>query len=107
MLRLTQLLADIRLAKLQQNAGSIDTTALEQRIATNAEDWDAYLALAQALIAQGEFDKGLENYLIVMRKNPSYQEGAGRPGLTSTPELLGPANPLVKKYRGKMFSLLY
>ncbi len=42
-----------------------------------------------------------------MRKNPTYNEGAGRKGLLSTLELLGPKNPLVKKYRSKMFSLLY
>lgn len=105
--QLTQLKADIRLAKLQAAAGDSDTSALEARIQANPEDWDAYLELAQALIAAGEYEQGLENYLTVMRKNPTYNEGAGRKGLLSTLELLGPKNPLVKKYRSKMFSLLY
>lgn len=105
--QLNQLKADIRLAKLQQAAGNLDTSALEARIQANAQDWDAYLELAQVLIAHGEYEQGLENYLIVMRKNPTYNEGAGRKGLLSTLELLGPKNPLVKKYRSKMFSLLY
>lgn len=105
--QLAQLVADIRLAKLQQSAGNLDTSALEARIKTNPEDWDAYLELAQALIAAGEYEQGLEQYLIVMRKTPTYNEGAGRKGLLSTLDLLGPKNPLVKKYRSKMFSLLY
>ncbi|MGB1008998.1 MAG: thioredoxin [Thiolinea sp.] len=102
-----QLLADIKMARLQEQASGEDTSELEQKLADNPDDLSAMLELAKVRIAQGNAEAGLELYLTVMKKDAAFEEGAGRQGLLDTFELLGSANPLVKKYRSKMFSLLY
>lgn len=104
---LGQLLAEVKKAKLQAQVAGIDTNALEQRLAENPEDLEAMLALAKLRIAMGEIEAGLELYLAVHKKDSSYQDGAGKKGLFSTFEMIGAGNPLVKKYRNKLFALLY
>ena len=102
-----QLHADIKMARLQAEASGEDTSELEQKLADNPDDLATMLELAKVKLAQGESEAALELYLTVMKKDPAFDEGAGRQGLIDTFELLGTANPLVKTYRGKMFSLLY
>ncbi|MCB1622147.1 MAG: thioredoxin [Thiothrix sp.] len=105
--RLQQLRADIKMARLRSEASDEDSSALEQRLAADPDDLEAMLELARVRVAQGEAEAGLKLYLAVMQKDRSFGEDAGRQGLLNTFELLGAASPLVKKYRGKMFSLLY
>ncbi|MEZ5535748.1 MAG: thioredoxin [Thiolinea sp.] len=105
--QIKQLQADIKLARLQSEAAGEDTSELEQKLADNPDDLATMLELAKVRLAQGDAEKALELYLMVMKKDPAFEEGAGRQGLIGTFELLGAGNPLVKTYRGKMFSLLY
>lgn len=102
-----QLQADIKMARLQAEASGEDTSELEQKLADNPDDLAIMLELAKVRLAQGDSEAALELYLTVMKKDPAFGEGAGRQGLINTFELLGTASPLVKTYRGKMFSLLY
>lgn len=104
---LKQLQNEIRLGMLKSEAGQVDTQQWEQRLAANPDDLEAMLALAKLKIAMGDIEGGLELYFTVHRKNSSFQDGAGKKGLLETFELIGSANPLVKRYRNKMFSLLY
>lgn len=102
-----QLQADIKMARLQEEASGEDTSELEQKLVDNPDDLTTMLELAKIKLAQGDSESALELYLTVMKKDPAFEGGAGRQGLIDTFELLGTANPLVKTYRGKMFSLLY
>nr|CAA6802838.1 MAG: FIG000875: Thioredoxin domain-containing protein EC-YbbN [uncultured Thiotrichaceae bacterium] len=102
-----QLQTDIKMARLKEAASGEDTSELEQKLADNPDDLATMLELAKVRLAQGNSEEALELYLTVMKKDPAFEEGAGRQGLIDTFELLGNANPLVKTYRGKMFSLLY
>lgn len=104
---LRQLLAEAKLAKLKQQTGDVDTSALEARLAANPDDLEAMLELAKLRIALDDIEGGLELYFTVHKKNSGFQDGAGKKGLFNTFELIGNANPLVKKYRNKLFSLLY
>lgn len=104
---LKQLQNEIRMAKLKSEAGEADTLQWEQRLAANPDDLEAMLALAKLKIATGDIEGGLELYFTVHRKDSNFQEGAGKKGLFETFELIGSANPLVKRYRNKLFSLLY
>lgn len=97
----------LKLVQMQEAANGTDTSALEQRLVDNADDYAAMLELAQARIAQGRSEEGLQLYLAVMQKAPEFEDGAGRKGLIETFELLGASNPLVKQYRRKMFSLMH
>lgn len=104
---LNQLLAEAKKAKLQQQASGIDTSALEQRLASNPDDLATMLELAKAKVAMGDVEGGLELYFTVHRRDANFQDGAGKQGLFSTFELLGQGHPLIKKYRNKLFALAY
>ncbi len=103
----SQLLADAKRAKLQAQVVGVDTSALEQRLADNPDDLATMLELAKIRVAMDEVEAGLALYFAVHKKDSSFQDGAGKKGLFSTFELIGAGNPLVKKYRNKLFSLLY
>ncbi len=102
-----QLMADLKMARLQEQASGEDSGELEQKLADNPNDLATMLELAKLRVAQGDAEAGLALYLAVMQQDATFAEGAGRQRLLDTFELLGGANPLVKKYRIKMFSLLY
>lgn len=104
---LAQLQAEIKQARLQSEVSGVDPSALEQRLADNPDDLEAMLELAKLRIAAGEADEGLALYLKVHQKDSTFQDEAGKKGLFEAFELLGANNPLVKKYRNKLFSLLY
>ena len=102
-----KLRSDIKLARLKEQSEGQDTSELEQRIAQNSQDYAAMLELAKIRVAQGRTEEGLELYLTVMKADRSFGDDAGRQGLIASFDLLGASDPLVKKYRSKMFSLLY
>ena len=104
---LNPLLAELKRAKLQAQVVGIDTSALEKKLAENPDDLATLLELAKLRVAMGEIEAGLEMYFSVHKKDSHFQDGAGKKGLFSTFELIGSANPLVKKYRNKLFSLVY
>jgi putative thioredoxin len=43
----------------------------------------------------------------ILRRDPKFEDGAGRQGLIAIFEMLGNENPLVVTYRRRMFSLLH
>lgn len=104
---LKQLQAEIKMAKLKAQAGAADTQVLEQKLTQNPDDLATMLELAKLRIAAGDIEAGLELYFTVHKKDNQFQDGAGKKGLFETFDMIGSANPLVKKYRNKVFSLLY
>lgn len=103
----SQLLAEVKKAKLQAQVVGIDTSALEQRLAENPDDLATMLELAKLRVAMDEFEAGLALYFSVHKKDSQFQDGAGKKGMFSTFEIMGAGNPLVKRYRNKLFALLY
>jgi putative thioredoxin len=103
----SQLLAEVKKARLQEQVVGIDTSALEQRLAENPDDLATMLELAKLRVAMDEFEAGLELYFSVHKKDSQFQDGAGKKGMFSTFEIMGAGNPLVKRYRNKLFALLY
>ncbi len=104
---ISQLLAEVKRAKLQAQVVGVDTSALEQRLAEKPDDLATMLELANIRVGMDEIEAGLELYFAVHKKDSNFQDGAGKKGLFSTFELIGSGNPLVKKYRNKLFALLY
>ena len=104
---LKQLLAEAKKLKLKAQVGDVDTSALEQRIAANPDDLAAKLELAKLKVANDQIEAGLDLYFQVHQKDSNFQDGAGKKGLFATFELLGSGHPLVKRYRNKLFSMLY
>lgn len=104
---ISELLTEVKRAKLQAQVVGVDTSALEQRLAEKPDDLATMLELAKIRVAMGEIEAGLELYFTVHKKDSKFEDGAGKQGLFNTFELIGNTNPLVKKYRNKLFALLY
>ena len=100
-----ELKTNIQKKKLQQEAG--DISELEQQLADTPDDLQTMLDLAKAYIANENMEAGLELYLKIMQKDRSFADDAGRKGLLEAFTLMPSDDPLLKKYRGKMFSLLH
>jgi len=86
---------------------SPDVNTLQQRVAQNADDLDARLALAAHALADSDYAQALQQFLEIMQRDRRFADDAGHKGLLATFTILGNNDPLVQQYRRKMASLLY
>ncbi|RMG53993.1 MAG: co-chaperone YbbN, partial [Gammaproteobacteria bacterium] len=84
-----------------------DEATLRERIARDENDLEARYLLATRLLAQGEYEEGLELLMGVLRKDRNYADGAARQAMLDAFELLGNSGELVSRYRRQLASLLY
>jgi putative thioredoxin len=93
-------------ARLQfQAVGDGDEAALQARIAADANDLDARLALARLAIAGQRYEAGMEQLIEIVRRDRSFQDDIGRKTLLSVFNLLG-GGELVSRYRRLLASAL-
>ncbi|MCK4708414.1 MAG: thioredoxin [Gammaproteobacteria bacterium] len=100
-----QILSQIKLAKQLKDAP--DPEELEQRIKDNPDDLDAFLQMSNYLIAGENYEAAITILMQIMQKDRTFNDDAGRKGLIAIFDMLGSDNPLVQKYRRKMFALLH
>lgn len=86
-----------------------DTNADEllARIEADEKDSAAREQLSALYVSRGDYAAALEQLLEIMKRDRSYNDDAGRKGLLSLFEMLGPENPLTAEYRRKMSLLLF
>jgi putative thioredoxin len=89
-----------------QVAGTPAATELEARLAADPNDHEALYQLALRKVVNEDYEEAMELLLQLMQKDRSYEDDAGRRGLVKVFALLG-NDPLVKRYRSRMASLLY
>lgn len=99
------LLTQIKLAHQLKDVG--DPAELEQKLQDNPDDLDTLYKLSNVHIASGNYETAIDMLLTIMQKDRSFNEDAGRKGLIDIFDMLGNENPLVQKYRRKMFTLLH
>lgn len=99
------LLARLQFADLAQ--GAPDVAALETQVRANPDDCAARRQLAARYVLAGDCEAALEQFMDILRRNPQFEDGAGRKGLIAIFEMLGNEDPLVITYRRRMFSLLH
>lgn len=93
-------------ARLQfMGSADADQTALQARIAADANDLDARLQLANQLIAAHHYEAGMDQLLEIVRRDRGFQDDVGRNTLLSVFNLLG-GGPLVSQYRRLLASAL-
>ncbi len=102
--------ADPRVAQLKarmQFAGAVgeDEAGLRARVAANENDLEARLALANLLIAAGQYEPGMDQLLEIVRRDRGFQDDVGRKTLLSVFNLLG-GGELVSRYRRMLASAL-
>ena len=99
--RIPQLKARLQFAGV---AGE-DEAALRARVATNENDLEARLKLANLLIAAGQYEPGMDQLLEIVRRDRSFQDDIGRKTLLSVFSLLG-GGEAVGRYRRLLASAL-
>lgn len=87
--------------------GAAELGVLEQQVRADPANSVARQQLAGRLVLGGEYQLALEQFLELMRRDPKFEDGAGRKGLLAVFEILGHEHPLVTTYRRRMFSLLH
>jgi putative thioredoxin len=90
---------DARLGFARHAAAAGDTAELQARIAVNGDDLEARLALADAWVAQRNYEPALEQLLEVVRRDRDFRDDAGRKEMLSVFTLLGDGGDLVRRYR--------
>lgn len=100
-----EMTAQIKLANQLKDAG--DPKELEQRLQENPEDLEALLQMSNYHTASGNYETAIEMLLKIMQKDRTFKDDAGRNGLLDIFNILGNENPLVQKYRRRMFTLLH
>jgi putative thioredoxin len=102
--------ADPRVAQLKARlqflgAAGEDEAALRARVATNENDLDARLKLANLLVAAGQHEAGMDQLLEIVRRDRGFGDDIGRKTLLSVFNLLG-GGELVSRYRRLLASAL-
>jgi putative thioredoxin len=84
-----------------------DEATLRARVAAQLDDLDARLQLGRVLAARGKYDDALAELLEVVRRDRHHADEAARRAMLDVFELLGPAHPLVDRYRGELARTLF
>lgn len=95
-----------RLALLQNAPPAADSTQFEARLAADADDHEARLALAKLLAARQDYAGALAQLLQLVHRDRSYADDAGRRTMIQIFDLLGSDHDLVRQYRRELAASL-
>ncbi|MEM9810458.1 MAG: thioredoxin [Pseudomonadota bacterium] len=102
---LAQIVAQLNLMEQSAPSGALgELLAAHQQ---DPADPEKAFALAEAQIAEGQAEPGMETLLGMIAKDREWKEGAAREKLLTVFEALGAADPAVKKARRRLSSLLF
>ncbi|HEX6992975.1 MAG TPA: thioredoxin [Gammaproteobacteria bacterium] len=88
-------------------AGSVDEAALLDRLASDASDHEARLALASAYAAKGRYRDAMEQLLEIVRRAKDWRDGEARRQLVALFNVASHDPQLVAEYRRKLASALH
>lgn len=97
------LVAQINMSQQLADAPSIET--LQQQADQNNSQARHQLALLY--LSQGEYEKGLEELLILIQKDRKYGEDAARKSMLEAFDAIKGNDALVSQYRRKLFNILH
>jgi putative thioredoxin len=87
--------------------GAGDEGALRARLATNAADLEARLDLGRLLAARGAYESALTELLEAVRRDPHFDDDAGRKAMVDVFTVLGNDHPLTDRFRAELAKALY
>ena len=85
----------------------VDTSPLEQRLATNADDHEARFELAGAKMAQGDRESAADALLEIVKRDREWNEGAARKRFLQLLEVQGLEDPWSSAQRRRLSALLF
>ncbi len=92
--------------EMAADGGGEDVSALSARVEADPGDAEARYRFALGSALAGDVETGLEQLLALMSKQPDFRDGAARQKLLALFDVLGD-DPLVGRYRRRMFALLH
>lgn len=95
-----------RLAFARTAGDAPDAAALSATLEKEPDNLDARYQYGAVKVMQGEYEEAMDSLLELIRRDRSYRDDIGRRALVNVFQLLGNEGPLVKKYRGKLSSVL-
>ena len=98
---------EARLAFLGTAQDAPSEESLEQRLADDEADLDARFLLASRYAAAGRFDAAVEAFFTVLSRDRGFRDDGARRALLQVFTALGPEDPRVLTYRGRLASLLH
>lgn len=81
-------------------------TTLAAAVEQDPGDLDARYQLGAVKVMEGDYEEAMDNLLEIIRRDRAFGDDAGRRALVDVFQLLGTQDPRVKKYRGKLSSVL-
>lgn len=100
-----KLRAEIEMAERLKDLPPIDE--IEQKLAADPNHLPSLINKSNYLIAQDDMEAAMQCLLRVMTLDRTFRDDAGRKGLLTLFDMLGNEQPIVQKYRRKMFALLH
>jgi putative thioredoxin len=88
-------------------APAVDTSALEQRLAANPDDYEARFELASAKMAAGDRDGAADALLDIVARDREWNEGAARKRFLQLLEAQGLEDPWSSAQRRRLSALLF
>ena len=93
--------------ELASAAPAADTSALDARLAANADDHEARFELASAKMAAGDRDGAADALLELIRRDRDWNEGAARTRFLQLLEAQGLGDPWSREQRRKLSAVLF
>jgi putative thioredoxin len=98
-------LAQLKLLDLAPVADNL--SEIRARIEANPADLQARFDLASALAAGGQSEAAVDEFLEIIKRDRTWNDGAAKQQLLTLFEALGAADPAVKSGRRKLSTLLF
>ena len=100
-------LDSVRAALALAKEAPSDVRAFERRLAQNADDHEARLALAKALAGRGQLQPAVDQLIQIIERDRDWNEGAARKQLLTVFEAAGAASELAKQGRRRLSAILF
>lgn len=100
-------LDSVRAALALAEGAPDDIAPLERRLRTDPDDHEARFDLAKALSAKGELAKASDHLLMVIERDPGWNEEAARKQLLLVFDAAGPTSEVARQGRRRLSSLLF
>ncbi len=96
---------ELNLAKATIDAP--DVSELLSQLENDPDNHELRVQLANQYIVSQQYQQALESIMLILVKDINFQEGEAKATMLKVFEILGPQEPLTRKYRTKMATLLH